>query len=145
MTDAEARKRKLNAELANGRLAMMPSLECSTRMASPAPPGETGPCMWTRRSGLLKVLCTGPMINNGFHHLDTTNTKKWFGLSLVLSCGCPLTVCERIEVFLKGCLCTECRPVAHLCQTHLSVWLNAEFCARSCNETGHHGMYSIKR
>merc|ERR1719433_55698 len=76
MTDAEARKRKLNAELANGRLAMMPSLECSTRMAPPAPPGETGPCMWTRRSGLLKVLCTGPMINNGFHHLDTTNTKK---------------------------------------------------------------------
>merc|ERR1739845_300148 len=40
--DPAEKTKKLSAEIANGRLAMVASSECSSRMDSPAPPGATG-------------------------------------------------------------------------------------------------------
>lgn len=53
--DPEQRKRALNAELANGRLAMMASLACSFKMDSQGLPGEIGHCMKVRHFELLKA------------------------------------------------------------------------------------------
>merc|ERR1711884_968780 len=100
---------------------MGPSSGCFIRMVSLVQPGETGPCMWTRHSGLFEVRCAGPMINGWLHHLGATNTNK-----MARSLPDPLIVRKRIDIFLKGLHCTACGLVARFSRTPISVWVNAE-------------------